>query len=240
MKTLIVIPSRLKSTRLHEKPLISIKGKSLIERVYNQVKKCKNKVDIIVATDSEKIIKHAKSFGADTLMTKADHLSGTERCCEALNIINKPYDLVINVQGDEPLIDPKMIDSIITSYNISEDQILTATKKMKYSQTFFNENIVKVEFDKNMIVADFYRKKINYKKDFFFKHIGIYAFSKKILNEICLLNPTKKEIDQSLEQLRWLENNYKIRVIETKHDSVSIDTKEDIQNLNNKLTEKLN
>ena len=240
MKTLIVIPSRLKSTRLHEKPLILIKGKSLIERVYNQVKKCKNKVDIIVATDSEKIIKHAKSFGADTLMTKADHLSGTERCCEALNIINKPYDLVINVQGDEPLIDPKMIDSIISSYNISEDQILTATKKMKYSQTFFNENIVKVEFDKNMIVADFYRKKNNYKKDFFFKHIGIYAFSKKILNEICLLNPTKKEIDQSLEQLRWLENNYKIRVIETKHDSVSIDTKEDIQKLYKKFTEKLN
>ena len=240
MKTLIVIPSRLKSTRLHEKPLILIKGKSLIERVYNQVKKCKYKVDIIVATDSEKIIKHAKSFGADTLMTKADHRSGTERCCEALNIINKPYDLVINVQGDEPLIDPKMIDSIISSYSISEDQILTATKKMKYSQTFFNENIVKVEFDKNMIVADFYRKKINYNEDFFFKHIGIYAFSKKILNEICLLNPTKKEIDQSLEQLRWLENNYKIRVIETKHDSVSIDTKEDIQTLNKKFTEKLN
>ena len=102
MKILIVIPSRLKSTRLHEKPLILIKGESLIERVYNQVKKCKYKVDIIVATDSEKIIKHAKNFGADTLMTKADHLSGTERCCEALNIINKPYDLVINVQGDEP------------------------------------------------------------------------------------------------------------------------------------------
>ena len=240
MKTLIVIPSRLKSTRLYEKPLISIKGKSLIERVYNQVKKCKNKFDIIVATDSEKIIKHAKSFGADTLMTKADHLTGTERCCEALNIVDKPYDLVINVQGDEPLIDPKMIDSIISSYNFSEDQILTATKKMKYSQTFFNENIVKVEFDKNMIVSDFYRKKINYNKDFFFKHIGIYAFSKKILNEICLLNPTKKEIDQSLEQLRWLENNFKIRVIETKHDSVSIDTKEDIQKLYKKFTEKLN
>ena len=127
MKSLIIIPSRLNSTRLPEKPLILIKGKSLINRVYHQVKKCKNKIDILIATDNKKIVDHVKSFNGEVVLTKKKHVSGTDRCYEAVQSLNKKYDLIINVQGDEPIINPKIIDEVNVnkfSLNICYDKAI--------------------------------------------------------------------------------------------------------------------
>ena len=116
MRSIVIIPSRLNSLRLPQKPLISISGKSLIQRVYEQIKKCENKIDCIVATDSKKIYDHVKSFNAEVVMTSDKHISGTDRVNEALSLLNNSYDLIINVQGDEPIINPALIDDLINSF----------------------------------------------------------------------------------------------------------------------------
>ena len=128
MKSLVIIPSRLNSTRLPEKPLILIKGKSLLSRVYHQVKKCKNKTDILIATDNEKIVDHVKSFNGEVVLTNEKHISGTDRCNEAVQSLNKKYDLIINVQGDEPIINPIIIDEIINTFDDINDEIITVAK----------------------------------------------------------------------------------------------------------------
>ena len=125
MKTIVIIPARLESKRLSEKPLIKIQGKSLIHRVYNRIKKCKSELDIVVATDSYKIAEHIKSFGGEFILTSNKHISGTDRCNEALQSLKEEYDLVINVQGDEPIINPKIIDDIINKFKLENDEIVS-------------------------------------------------------------------------------------------------------------------
>lgn len=239
MKSLVIIPSRLNSTRLPEKPLILIKGKSLINRVYHQVKKCKNKTDILIATDNEKIVDHVKSFNGEVVLTNEKHISGTDRCNEAVQSLNKTYDLIINVQGDEPIINPKIIDEIINTFDDINDEIITVAKEINNPIEIDNEHIVKVEFNSKMIAKDFFRKSKNKNENLFYKHYGIYAFKPSILKEVCDLKPTQNELNNNLEQLRWLDNNYKIRIMKTKFRNVSIDTKEDIEYLLKKYSQEL-
>ena len=239
MKSLVIIPSRLNSTRLPEKPLILIKGKSLVNRVYHQVKKCKNKTDILIATDNEKIVDHVKSFNGEVVLTNEKHISGTDRCNEAVQSLNKTYDLIINVQGDEPIINPKIIDEIINTFDDINDEIITVAKEINNPIQIDNENIVKVEFNSKMIAKDFFRKPKNKNENLFYKHYGIYAFKPSILKEVCDLKPTQNELSNNLEQLRWLDNNYKIRIMKTKFHNVSIDTKEDIEYLLKKYSQEL-
>ena len=239
MKSLVIIPSRLNSTRLPEKPLILIKGKSLVSRVYHQVKKCKNKTDILIATDNEKIVDHVKSFNGEVVLTNEKHISGTDRCNEAVQSLNKTYDLIINVQGDEPIINPKIIDEIINTFDDINDEIITVAKEINNPIEIDNEHIVKVKFNSEMIAKDFFRKSKNKNENLFYKHYGIYAFKPSILKEVCDLKPTQNELNNNLEQLRWLDNNYKIRIMKTKFRNVSIDTKEDIEYLLKKYSQEL-
>ena len=239
MKSLVIIPSRLNSTRLPEKPLILIKGKSLVSRVYHQVKKCKNKTDILIATDNEKIVDHVKSFNGEVVLTNKKHISGTDRCNEAVQSLNKTYDLIINVQGDEPIINPKIIDEIINTFDDINDEIITVAKEINNPIEIDNEHIVKVEFNSEMIAKDFFRKSKNKNENLFYKHYGVYAFKPSILKELCDLKPTQNELSNNLEQLRWLDNNYKIRIMKTKFPNVSIDTKEDIEYLLKKYSQEL-
>ena len=234
-----MIPSRLNSTRLPEKPLILIKGKSLLSRVYHQVKKCKNKTDILIATDNEKIVDHVKSFNGEVGLTNEKHISGTDRCNEAVQSLNITYDLIINVQGDEPIINPKIIDEIINTFDNINDEIITVAKEINNPLEIDNEHIVKVEFNSEMIAKDFFRRSKNKNENLFYKHYGIYAFKPSILKEVCDLNPTQNELNNNLEQLRWLDNNYKIRIMKTKFHNVSIDTKEDIEYLLKKYSQEL-
>ena len=239
MKSLVIIPSRLNSTRLPEKPLILIKGKSLVSRVYHQVKKCKNKTDILIATDNEKILDHVKSFNGEVVLTNEKHISGTDRCNEAVQSLNKTYDLIINVQGDEPIINPKIIDEIINTFDDINDEIITVAKKINNPIEIDNEQTVKVEFNSEMNAKDFFRNPKNKNENSFYKHYGIYAFKPSILKELCDLKPTQNELSNNLEQLRWLDNNYKIRIMKTKFPNVSIDTKEDIEYLLKKYSQEL-
>jgi 3-deoxy-manno-octulosonate cytidylyltransferase (CMP-KDO synthetase) len=237
MRSLAIIPARLNSTRLAEKALININGKSMIQRVYEQVKKCKDINDVIIATDDLKIYKHVESFKGHVMMTHNNHLSGTERCNEASQKLKKKYDIIINVQGDEPLINPKQITQIIKSFSQGSEKIVTLAKKIT-SKEAQNINTVKVNFNSDMIATSFYRSG-NKDDSFRYKHIGIYGFRQNTLEKICSLATTENELKHKLEQLRWLDNNYKIKVVLTKQDSISIDTKEDLDNLLEHHSDKL-
>ena len=239
METLVIIPSRLNSKRLPEKPLISIKGKSLINRVYHQVKKCSNKIDILIATDNEKIFDHVQSFNGEVVLTNEKHISGTDRCNEVVQSLKKQYDLIINVQGDEPIINPNIIDDIINTFDDIKDEIITVAKEINDPIQINNEHIVKVEFNSEMMAKDFFRKSKNKSQNLYYKHYGIYAFKPSILNEVCNLKQTQNELNNNLEQLRWLDNKYKIRIMKTKFPNVSIDNKEDIEYLLKKYDQEL-
>ena len=230
MKILVLIPSRLESTRLPKKPLININGKSMIQTVYDQIKKCENDLDIVIATNSKEIYDHALLFNAKTVITNKNHISGTDRCNEVVNYLNIDYDLIINVQADEPLINPKQIDKIIDSFKVGSDDIISLAKEITSDKEIHNPNTVKVNFNKEMFATDFYRD-LEKESSNYYKHIGIYAFKKGILQKLCNLNPSENELKLKLEQLRWMDNNYNIKILETNFESISIDTKDDLDNL---------
>ena len=233
MHTLGIIPSRFASTRLPGKPLINIAGKSMIQRVYEQCKKSLLLNQLVVATDDERIYQHVNEFGGNVIMTSTAHESGTDRCNEIILNSNIAYDIIVNIQGDEPFINPKQIDQTITNLINSKADIATLAKKIDDLKLVFDTNTPKVIFNKKTKIAkDFVRKIHNINKNKkYYKHVGIYAFRAKVLNEISKLSQTKREINEKLEQLRWLENNYQIAVAITDHESLSIDTQEDLKNL---------
>ncbi len=233
MHTLAIIPSRFASTRLPGKPLINIAGKSMIQRVYEQCKKSLLLNQIVVATDDERIYQHVDEFGGNVIMTSTTHESGTDRCNEIILNSNIAHDIIVNIQGDEPFINPKQIDQTITNLIDSNADISTLAKKIDDLKLVFDTNTPKVIFNKKTKIAkDFVRKIHNINKNKkYYKHVGIYAFRAKVLNEISKLSQTKREINEKLEQLRWLENNYQIAVAITDHESLSIDTQEDLKNL---------
>jgi 3-deoxy-manno-octulosonate cytidylyltransferase (CMP-KDO synthetase) len=233
-----VIPARYASTRFPAKPLVEIAGKSMIQRVYEQVKKSTLISEVVIATDHPEIFSHAKSFGGNVCMTREDHVSGTDRCYEALTLQQKKFDYVINIQGDEPFIMPEQIDLLAKKLD-GITEIATLIKKIEQEEYLFNPNTVKVVVSTNQDGLYFSRSPIPYirnttEKDWlskhtFYKHIGMYAYRTDILEKLKKLPVSPLEKAESLEQLRWLDNGFKIKTAETFTETIGIDTPEDLQ-----------
>ncbi len=230
MNVLGIIPARYHSSRFPGKPLVNIHGKSMIQRVYEQAKKCKELNDLIIATDDIRIFTHVKSFNGNVKMTAKNHQSGTDRCAEIIQKIDKKFDVIINIQGDEPTINPQQISNLIKLFKKPHIEIGTLAKKITSDIQINDPNVVKVMFDKNNIALSFFREREK-SNNMFFKHIGIYAFKESILLKITKLKETKNESKYNLEQLRWLDNHYKISICETVYDNISVDTEEDLNKL---------
>ena len=242
MKILAVIPSRFASTRFPGKPLIDIKGKTMIQRVFEQAKQCKSFADVIVATDDERIYNHVIEFGGKAMMTSEKHPSGTDRCAEVLSKIDQKYDAVVNVQGDEPFIQPEQLEQLIECFKNPKTQIATLVKKIDSTDDLLNINLPKVIFNKEMKALYFSRLPIPGQKSVdteqwvknhqYYRHIGLYGYRTQTLKEITLLPPSPLENIESLEQLRWLEAGYTITVSVTEFESIGIDTPNDLNKIN--------
>ncbi|RZL48876.1 MAG: 3-deoxy-manno-octulosonate cytidylyltransferase [Pedobacter sp.] len=240
MKTLGIIPARYASTRFPAKPLVDIAGKTMIQRVYEQAKKC-DLDEVIVATDDERISSVVESFGGKVVMTSTQHQSGTDRCAEvALKLPG--YDVVINIQGDEPFIDPAQIALVRSCFTDKSIQLATLIKEIHSDEELFNPNIPKVVINTNQQAIYFSRHPIPYirnaqkqedwvKAHQFYKHIGIYGYTTSTLLEITKLTASSLELAESLEQLRWLENGYQIQTKVTGIETIAIDTPEDLQKI---------
>ncbi|MDQ3021094.1 MAG: 3-deoxy-manno-octulosonate cytidylyltransferase [Bacteroidota bacterium] len=235
MKILGIIPARYSSTRLPGKPLILINGKPMIQRVYEQSKKSKLLNSVIVATDDKKIFHCVKNFGGEVMMTSTKHKSGTDRILEVAKKIS--CEIVVNIQGDEPFIDPKNIDKAIKPL-IDDKKINVSTLAYKFTDSIelIDANKVKVVFDKNNFALYFSRNVIPYcvnnlnvEKFNYYKHIGLYVFRKSFLLKFSKMKTSYLENAEKLEQLRILENGEKIKVVLTKKDSFSIDTIKDLK-----------
>jgi 3-deoxy-manno-octulosonate cytidylyltransferase (CMP-KDO synthetase) len=231
MKIVGIIPSRYGSKRFPGKPLVNILGKTMVQRVYEQCKKSSNLTDVIIATDDNRIYNHVLAFGGKVMMTSKSHKTGTERCNEVAQKLEK-FDVIVNIQGDEPFIDPLQIDEIIKLSVDPEIEIATLAKKIDDIQIIEDENTPKAIFDKAGNALNFYRKNSIKSADVkYYKHIGIYAYKKDVLEKICELPESKNERRERLEQLRWLDNNYKIKVGITNFEALSIDTPDDLQKI---------
>jgi len=244
-----VIPARYASTRFPGKPLADIKGKPMIQRVYEQAAKVLEFV--VVATDDERIANAVNGFGGNVAMTSPNHQSGTDRCYEALNLFSKAhnlqFDVVINIQGDEPFIQPKQIELLKSCFNDEKTDIATLIKVVEDAQLIFNSNKPKVVVKKNMDALYFSRSAVPFirgteedawlGKHNFYQHIGMYAYRTSVLAEITKLEQSSLELAESLEQLRWLENGYTIKTAITEYESLGIDTPEDLKKALNLLTD---
>lgn len=237
MKILGIIPARYASTRFPAKPLADLGGKSVIERVYTQSKKCKSLNRVIIATDHSKIFEHVSQFGGEVCMTSENHASGTDRCYEVLAKQKESFDYVINIQGDEPFIEPQQI-TLLASLLDGTTQLATLVKRLEIQEQVLNPNIVKAIFNKQNEALYFSRLPIPYwrgkesewvKQHTYYKHIGLYAYRTDVLKNITQLPVSALERAESLEQLRWLENGFKIKVAETTLETIGIDTPEDLE-----------
>ncbi len=230
MKTIIIIPARYSSTRFPGKPLADIGGKPMIQRVYEQALKSGVAAKIVVATDDERIFSAAVKFGAEVVITSETHKSGTDRCAEVVKKQSEKFDVVVNLQGDEPFIQPEQLHKLVSCFEDANCRIATLAKKMNNSSDIENHNVVKVAKDENGYAINFSRNANNFiKKNNLFRHIGLYAFRADTLNEITLLEPSARELAESLEQLRWMDNGYKIKVAETELESIAVDTPQDLE-----------
>ncbi|MBE6202575.1 MAG: 3-deoxy-manno-octulosonate cytidylyltransferase [Rikenellaceae bacterium] len=239
MKCLVIIPARYASTRFPAKPLALLGGKPIIEHVYRQVSKAVS--DVVVATDDERIMAAVEAFGGRAVMTSTEHQSGTDRCYEALQRVGGDYDVVINVQGDEPFIQPEQIEALIACFEDAATDIATMVKPFTVTdgiEALENPNSPKVVVSRDMKALYFSRSVIPYMrgvereewlaKHTYYKHIGIYAFRAKTLAEVTALPQSSLELSEKLEQLRWLENGYVIGVATTERETIGIDTPEDL------------
>ena len=231
MTSLGIIPARYHSSRLPGKPLADILGKSMIQRVYERAQQ--SKLDkIIVATDDQRIVDEVNTFGGEVIMTSNEHISGTDRCLEVLLSLEEKYDTVVNIQGDEPFVEPQQINQLVDAFNNQNMEIVTLAKCIENEEVLANLSKPKVNFDANGLAISFDRL-INspFQKGTFFKHIGIYAYRPDILEKVCQLQPSSLEIEHKLEQWRWLENGYKLSVLETPFESHSVDTPADLKKI---------
>jgi 3-deoxy-manno-octulosonate cytidylyltransferase (CMP-KDO synthetase) len=233
-----IIPARYASTRFPGKPLVYIQGMSMIQRVYTQATQAALLDQVVVATDDDRIYDHVKSFGGEVWMTRADHPSGTDRCAEVATHF-PAYTHVVNIQGDEPFILPQQIDLLAhTLLQSQQIPIATLAKKIENPEQIHNPNIVKVVFNTLGDAIYFSRHPIPYLRGKdqktwlehhnYYKHIGLYGFKREALLAIAQLSPTPLEIAESLEQLRWLENGYAIKVGITEWETRGIDVPEDL------------
>ncbi|WP_029904931.1 3-deoxy-manno-octulosonate cytidylyltransferase [Prevotella sp. 10(H)] len=240
MNFIAIIPARYASTRFPGKPLADMAGKPMIQRVYEQVKKAVD--EVWVATDDSRIFDTVESFGGKAVMTSPDHKSGTDRIQEAYNKIGSTFDVIINVQGDEPFIRPEQIETLRNCFDSKSVELATLVKPFRKEDGFdvlFNSNSPKVVINKKDEAIYFSRSIIPYIRDAhhtewldkhtFYKHIGMYAYRTDVLNEITQLPQSSLEKAESLEQLRWIENGYRIRVGYTDVETIGIDTPEDME-----------
>jgi 3-deoxy-manno-octulosonate cytidylyltransferase (CMP-KDO synthetase) len=242
MNIIGIIPARYASTRFPGKPLTMINGKLMIQRVYEQATMCKQLSKVVVATDDERIYKAVKEFNGEVVMTASHHQSGTDRCAEVIEgVVGSGFEIAINIQGDEPYIQPNQIEKVISCFKNSETEIATLIKKIENKNDLQNSNVVKVVTTVDKKALYFSRAALPYQrgvemenwleKNTYFKHIGIYAYRTNILKSITKLTPSSFELAESLEQLRWLQNGYTITVEETNIETIAIDTPEDLEKL---------
>ena len=238
-----IIPARYNSERFPGKPLAKIGNKTMIQRVYEQASRILDTV--IVATDDHRIEKEVKYFEGEVIMTSPDHKSGTERCAEAykkhIEETGEEFDVIINIQGDEPFISPKEIKTLMNCFLDRNIEIATLVKKISTIEEILNPNVVKVVVTRMGYALYFSRTPIPFVRDVeqdkwlenfkFFKHLGIYAYKPKALTEITRLDPTQLELTEQLEQNRWLENEFTIKTATTEYDTISVDVPEDIQKI---------
>lgn len=244
MNTFIgIIPSRYGSTRFPGKPLADIHGKTMIQRVYERAKIVLD--DVVVATDDDRIYQAVLSFGGEVVMTSSEHRSGTDRCWEALQIYqdlkNKDFNIVVNIQGDEPFVHAGQIKKLMHCFQAPNTQIATLIRSVEKSQTIFDINKPKVVINHAMEAMYFSRSPIPYIRDVFkdnwkdhhqfYQHIGMYAYRSEVLKEITRMEPGILEKAESLEQLRWLENGLTIKTAVTEFESFGIDTPEDLEHV---------
>ena len=237
MKVVGIIPARYASTRFPGKPLALIKGKTMIQRVCEQA--WKSKLDaVVVATDDVRIADEVMGFGGQYVMTDPNHRSGTDRCCEALDLLESQYDAVVNIQGDEPFIDPEQINLLVDLISREDTQLASLAKRIEDEDELFSPNAVKVVMDKDGKALYFSRNPIPFMRNVewtdwlnngaFYKHIGIYAYKAEALRQVAKMQPSSLELAESLEQLRWLENGFSIRMAVTQSQNISIDTPSDL------------
>lgn len=237
MKVVGIIPARYASTRFPGKPLALIKGKPMIQRVYEQA--LKSKLDaVVIATDDVRIADAVMDFGGQYVMTSPNHRSGTDRCCEAFDLLKTKYDAVVNIQGDEPFIDPKQIDLLVDLIVRDDTPLASLAKRIDDANELFSPNAVKVVVNQEGNAMYFSRNPIPFMRNVdrdewlakgrFYKHIGIYAYKADVLHQVAHMEPSALEQAESLEQLRWLENGLAIRMALSDADNISIDTPDDL------------
>ncbi len=236
-----IIPSRYASTRFPGKPLAEIAGKTMIRRVYEQVSQSKLINNVVVATDDARIFDHVLSFDGKAVMTSADHPSGTDRCREAMQLVGLSSQYIINIQGDEPFIDPLQIDELAATLADGSAEIATQVSVIDSADVLFDKNVVKAVINNNSEALYFSRMAVPCirgaeEKDWqnhhsYFRHVGMYAYRSDILEKITQLPVSSLEKAESLEQLRWLENGYKIKCVLTNFESHCIDSPGDIEKI---------
>jgi len=245
MKFLGVIPSRYESSRFPGKPLIDLAGKSMIQRVYEGAVKCLSLDKVFVATDDPRIFEHVQSFGGNAIMTSETHGSGTDRCAEVLSKFPE-YDVVVNIQGDEPLVNHEQLEQLLAAFNDEKVQIATLGIEIKEQSELFNPNRIKVALDANSNAMYFSRHAIPFGaqilQDYwlgkypYIRHIGLYAYRSQTLRKIAKLKACVLEKQESLEQLRWMYYGYNINVVLTDIETPNVDTPEDVEQVLAQLT----
>ncbi len=249
MKILGIIPARYLSSRFPAKLLKTINGKSILQMVYEQCEKTQSLSKILVATDHEAIFEHVEGFHGEVLMTNTNHESGTDRCAEALKLCggSTSFDYVVNIQGDEPLIDPDTIDGLCSVLD-NNIEIATACFPIRKLEDLLSPNIVKVVKSERDQALYFSRSPIPHIRDekvdqwlfrnTFYKHLGIYAYRVDILEKLVKFPVAKLESQEKLEQLRWLSNGFKINMVEAESEGFGIDTEQDFERLKQFLNKK--
>lgn len=236
MNILGIIPARYGSTRLPGKPLMTIGGKTIIRRVYEQASRCLSLDKVVVATDDQRILDEVKSFGGEAIMTSSRHRNGTERCAEVIQRYEANF--VINIQGDEPFIAPEQID-LLAGIMTQETELGTLVRKVDNLESLDDPARMKVLVDAQFNAIYFSRQAVPFIRDYpkhewlqhhvFYQHVCIYSYRTDVLQQIVKLSPTPLEVAESLEQLRWIENGYQIKLAETELDAIGIDTPADLE-----------
>ncbi len=246
INALAVIPARFASTRFPGKPLALIQGKTMLQRVYEQAKQSKV-AQIIIATDHDDIEAHAKTFNADVMMTRTDHVSGTDRIAEVIQRLDQKFDVVVNIQGDEPFIHPGQINKLIDAFSDPTIDIATMVKAVSGVEEYNSVDVVKAVLAVNGNALYFSRQSIPYFRKGFdekklqqnvYKHLGMYAYRTEVIKKIALLPVAPLEEAEQLEQLRWLQNGYTIRALLTNVETIAVDTPDDLKKAENFLNKK--
>ncbi|WP_210489314.1 3-deoxy-manno-octulosonate cytidylyltransferase [Rufibacter aurantiacus] len=238
MKAVGIIPARFASTRYPGKPLVMLDGKSMIQRVYEQATSA-NLQEVVVATDDDRIRQHVVDFGGKVVMTATHHQSGTDRCYDAYTQLGDEFEVVVNIQGDEPFIQPEQINKVLGCFAQPQDQIATLIKLVQSQEELFNPNSPKVVIGAQGQALYFSRHPIPYlrgveqqdwlNRHAYYKHIGIYGYRSNVLAQLTQLQPSSLEKAESLEQLRWLEHGFRIITAVTELETIGIDTPEDLE-----------